>query len=121
MKEIIYYSNTKKDLMDFPEAAKQRSSEAAKQRISQLLGLLAEGLKLQPNDFKAMSCVGPGAYELRIKMDKQYRVFYVAKFSEAIYVLHSFVKKTQKTSQQDIEKGKKRYKDLLHYRQGGAL
>jgi phage-related protein len=57
-----------------------------------------------------------GTYELRIKADKQYRIFYIAKFEEAIYVLHAFVKKTQETSQQDIEKGKERYKALLQYR-----
>jgi predicted XRE-type DNA-binding protein len=45
-------------------------------------------------------------------------VFYVAKFQEAIYVLHAFAKKTQETSQKDIVRGKERYKALLRYQQG---
>lgn len=110
MKEIVYYASTQKDIEAFPSRAKQR--------IARLLDMLAEGLELQPNDFKYMPTVGMGTYELRIKADRQYRVFYVAKFEEAIYVLHAFVKKTQETSQKDIDKGKDRYKALLHYRQG---
>lgn len=78
--------------------------------------MLAESADLPPNDFKYMPTVGMGTYELRIKADKQYRVFYVAKFEEAIYVLHAFVKKTQSTSQHDIDKGKERYKALTQYR-----
>lgn len=111
MKDIVYYASSQKDIEAFPNKAKQR--------IARLLDMLAEGLELQPNDFKYMPTVGMGTYELRVKADKQYRVFYVAKFEEAIYVLHAFVKKTQETSQKDIEKGKERYKALLRYQQGG--
>lgn len=39
-----------------------------------------------------------------------HRVFYVATLGEAVFVLHSFVKKSQKTPQQDINIGKARYK-----------
>lgn len=42
---------------------------------------------------------------------------YVARFGEAIYVLHAFQKKTQKTSKLDIEIGQKRYQQMLQYRQ----
>jgi predicted XRE-type DNA-binding protein len=42
--------------------------------------------------------VGPGAYEIRVQVGDAYRVFYVAKFEEAVYVLHAFQKKTQKTA-----------------------
>lgn len=110
MKAIVYYANSQKDIAAFPSKAKQR--------IARLLDMLAEGLELQPNDFKYMPTVGMGTYELRVKADKQYRVFYVAKFEDAIYVLHTFVKKTQETSQKDIEKGKERYKALLNYQRG---
>jgi phage-related protein len=108
MKDIVYCASTQKDIKAFPGKAKQR--------IARLLEMLAEGLEIQPNDFKYMPTVGVGTYELRVKADKQYRVFYVAKFEEAIYVLHAFVKKTQETPQKDIDKGKKRYKILLQYR-----
>jgi len=56
-----------------------------------------------------MPIVGPGTYELRLQTDDAYRVFYIAKFQEAVYVLHAFQKKTQKTSKRDIALGQQRY------------
>ncbi|MCX7115398.1 MAG: type II toxin-antitoxin system RelE/ParE family toxin [Gammaproteobacteria bacterium] len=108
MKTVFYHPTSQKDIEAFPPKVRQR--------IARLLDMLAEGLELQPNDFKYMGTVGAGVYELRIKISKQYRVFYVAKFEEAIYVLHAFVKKTQETSQRDIDKGKERYGLLLRNR-----
>ncbi len=75
--------------------------------------MLKEGVDLQPKDFKPMPSIAKGVNELRIRMGMQYRVFYVAKFKQGIYVLHAFNKKTQKTNQQDIELGRNRYKELL--------
>jgi phage-related protein len=63
-----------------------------------------------------MPVVGPGVMEIRVHADGEHRVFYVAKFDEAVYVLHAFAKKTRKTSPLDIELGKKRYRDLLERR-----
>ena len=42
-----------------------------------------------------------------------FRVIYVAKFENAVYVLHCFQKKSQKTSKKDIDLAAKRYKDLI--------
>lgn len=42
----------------------------------------------------------------------QYRVIYVTKFADAIYVLHAFQKKTQKTKKQDIDAAKQALKQL---------
>jgi phage-related protein len=53
-----------------------------------------------PSDFKPMSTVGDGVF----------RVMYVARFSEAVYVLHAFQKKTQRTSKLDTELAQRRYK-----------
>ena len=64
-----------------------------------------------------MSIVGKGVQEIQIRTEDAYRIFYIAKFEEAIYVLHVFQKKTQKTSQNDIELGQQRYKTLLKQRQ----
>jgi phage-related protein len=64
-----------------------------------------------------MTIVGVGVEEIRIRVGDAYRIFYVAKFEEAIYVLHTFQKKTQKTSKLDIEIGQKRYQQMLQYRQ----
>lgn len=63
-----------------------------------------------------MPLVGTGTMEIRIHADGEYRVFYLAKFEDAIYVLHVFAKKTRKTSPLDIELGKKRYRELLERR-----
>lgn len=59
-----------------------------------------------------MATVGAGVQEIRIKAGNQYRVLYVAKFSESVYVLHVFHKKTQRTARQDLELSAKRYRDL---------
>ena len=66
-----------------------------------------------PRDFKPMPSVGAGAYEIRVRAGNQYRVIYVAKFSDSIYVLHAFVKKTPKTAQPDLDMAKSRYAALL--------
>ncbi len=70
-----------------------------------------------PSDFKPIFIVGQGVEEIRIRTENAYRVFYVARFSEAIYVLHAFQKKTQKTAKKDIQIGQQRYKQLIEYRQ----
>ncbi len=57
-----------------------------------------------------MPGVGKGACEIRVRTeDGIFRVFYVAKFGDEVYVLHSFTKKTQKTEQKDIKRGEKMY------------
>ena len=63
-----------------------------------------------------MAIIGSGTIEIRVHAEVESRVFYVAKFAEAIYVLHVFVKKTRNTFSLDIELGKKRYQDLLNRR-----
>lgn len=64
-----------------------------------------------------MPTVGLGVEEIRIRTDDAYRIFYVARFAEAVSVLHAFQKKTQQTSKLDIEIGQKRYQQILQYRQ----
>ncbi len=67
----------------------------------------------EPADFKPMPVVGPGAFEIRVRDDAgAFRVIYVAKFEHAIYVLHAFQKKTQKTPRVDIELAARRYKAI---------
>ena len=63
-----------------------------------------------PDDWKPLSIVGPGASEIRVRDDAgAFRVIYVAKFEDAVYVLHAFQKKTQKISRADLAKAKARY------------
>ena len=66
-----------------------------------------------------MTTVGAGVFEIRVRAGNQYRVIYVAKFSEAVYVLHAFVKKTQKTAAPDLELAHNRYNALLNTRKAG--
>jgi phage-related protein len=79
--------------------------------------LLAVQEGRDPSDWKPMTTVGMGVKEIRVAQDReQYRVIYVAKFPEAVYVLHAFERKTQKTSQRDLDLAKRRYKELMSYR-----
>ena len=63
-----------------------------------------------------MAAVGAGVKEIRIRVEKAYRVLYVAKFAEAVYVLHAFEKKTQRTAKADIDLDAVRYRQLLNER-----
>jgi phage-related protein len=67
-----------------------------------------------PDDWKPVSIVGPGVKEIRIRDESGvFRVLYVAKLKDAIYVLHCFQKRTEKTNVKDIDMASKRYQDLL--------
>ncbi len=65
-----------------------------------------------PDDWKPMKAVGKGVREIRLHVEGEYRVLYVASLSDAVYVLHAFEKKTQKTLQRDIELARKRFRQL---------
>jgi phage-related protein len=66
-----------------------------------------------PTHYRPMPSVGRGVVEIKIREDDgAFRVFYVANRGNAIYVLHCFQKKSQKTDKQDIEIGKKRYSEI---------
>jgi len=96
------------DLRAFPEEARQRAGQE----------LLRVQLGDQPVDWKPMASIGPGVQELRVRVGTAHRVFYVAKFAEAIYVLHAFEKKSQKTSKADLELGRRRLTEVLQRRSG---
>ena len=72
---------------------------------------------LEPVDWKPFDDVGAGTKEIRIKDSSGiYRVMYVAKFEEAIYVLHYFQKKTQVTNKQDKAIAEARYRAVVNAR-----
>ena len=92
------------DLRAFPQGARR---EAGYQ-----LDQIQRGR--EPDDWKPMNTVGRGVREIRIRdAAGAYRVLYVAKFDDAVYVLHCFQKKTQKTSKADLNLAAQRYRDLL--------
>jgi phage-related protein len=73
----------------------------------------------EPDDFKPMKTIGMGVFEIRVtdEGNNKYRLIYVAKFEEAIYVLHVITKKkTQKTPQSDINTAKNRFATLQEWR-----
>jgi phage-related protein len=68
----------------------------------------------EPDDWKPMNTVGHGVKEIRIRdAAGAFRVVYIAKFADSVYVLHCFQKKTEKTSKSDLDLATKRYRDLL--------
>ena len=69
-----------------------------------------------PIDWKPMTSVGPGVREIRVQYRGQYRMMYIAKFEEAIYVLSVFRKKTQRTPKAEIDKAKARLREAIRSR-----
>ncbi len=71
----------------------------------------------EPDDWKPMNTIGQGVREIRIRdAAGAFRVIYVVKFADTVYVLHCFQKKTQKTSKTDLDLAAKRYRDLMKER-----
>ena len=103
MKRIEWLGTSLNTVRNFPQDARLL--------IGQELQLVQAGF--MPTDFKPMPTVGPGAYEIRVREGKQYRVIYVAKFADRVYVLHAFIKKTPKTAKPDIDTAKTQYAALL--------
>jgi len=71
----------------------------------------------QPSDWKPMRTVGVGVCEIRVHSGVEHRLIYVARFEEAIYVLHAFEKRTRKTSDRDIEIARRRFSSVLRQRE----
>ena len=93
LKPIHFGGSSREDL--------RKLREDVRETIGFQLYKLQQGLL--PDDWKPMSGLGVGVNEIRAREeDKAYRVIYVAKFSEAIYVLHVFEKKARKASRHDV-------------------
>ena len=91
--------------------ALRRFPEVARRRAGYQLDRVQHGL--DPDDWKSMNSVGAGVREIRIREERgAFRVMYVAKFGETVYVLHCFQKKTQKTSLGDLEIATRRYRKI---------
>ena len=99
MKPIMFAGNSLEDIRNFPAEARRA--------VGFELTFVQQGL--DPSDWKPMKTVGPGVKEIRIHVLGEWRVLYVAKFADAVYVLHGFQKKTQKTCKEDIELAQRQY------------
>jgi phage-related protein len=71
---------------------------------------------LEPNDWKPMPSVGLGVQEIRAHTSAEHRVFYRAKFAEAVYVLHAFEKRARRTAEADLDLARQRLRSLLSQR-----
>lgn len=102
-KPIEFLGSSLDDLRTFPASAR---SEAGHQ-----LDQVQNGQ--DPDDWKPMPSIGQGVKEIRVRdIAGAFRVIYVAKFADVIYVLHCFQKKAQKTSKRDLDLAEKRYRVL---------
>ena len=103
-KPIRFHGRSLHDLRAFPESARQ---DAGFQLDQVQLGI-------DPDDWRPMKTIGQGVREIRIR-DSQgaFRVIYIARFSDAVHVLHCFEKKSQRTTRQDIALAQDRYRQVL--------
>ena len=99
-KALTWLGSSRRDIQAFP-AVVRRLAGFQLRRVQQ---------GLDPDDWKPMQAVGPGVREIRIHVGGANRVFYVATRPEAVYVLHAFEKKTQKTSAHDLRIGRDRFR-----------
>ncbi|MBI5119044.1 type II toxin-antitoxin system RelE/ParE family toxin [Candidatus Poribacteria bacterium] len=106
VKTITWAGTSLDDIRAFPENARSLAG--------QHLRMVQNGE--EPPDWKPMLSIGLGVAEIRIHTGVEHRVFYIAKFREAIYVLHAFQKRTRKTAKADIDLARRRYAQLIRER-----
>lgn len=102
MKPLSFVGSALEDLRKFPEEARRAAG----------FELHAVQRGVEPSDWKPMQTIGSGVKEIRIHVQGEWRVLYVAKLRDAVYVLHAFQKKTRKTGQRDIELARQRYRQI---------
>ena len=105
-KPLMWVGTSRRDVRAFPRAAKRMAG----------FQLRRVQIGLEPTDWKPLATVGPGVREIRIHTATEHRVLYLAKFAEAIYVLHGFEKRTRTTAKRDIELARERFTALLIWR-----
>lgn len=107
MKPVHFVGSSREGMRVLPENARETAGHQ--------LFKVQQGK--EPDDWKPMHTVGAGVQEIRVSEESgTYRVLYVAKFEEAVYVLHVFEKRSQKTAKGDIQLAEGRYADLLKWR-----
>ncbi|MGH9871971.1 MAG: type II toxin-antitoxin system RelE/ParE family toxin [Pyrinomonadaceae bacterium] len=102
MKPLRFVGSSLDDLRNFPAEARRQAG----------FELYAVQRGLEPTDWKPMNVIGAGVSEIRIHVLGEWRVLYVAKFADAVHVLHAFQKKSRKTRREDIETTRRRYRQI---------
>ena len=103
---VAWLASSLDDVRAFPADARRAAGYQ--------IGRVQQGL--MPDDWRPMTTVGAGVYEIRIHTGLEHRVFYVAKFEEAVYVIHAFEKRTTRTRNADIVLARRRLADFLRRR-----
>ena len=101
MKPLVFLGSSRDDLAAMPS------------RVRHDIGVELMRVQFggQPIDFKPMTPIGAGAYEIRVRdVSGAYRAIYVARFEATVYVLHAFQKKTPRTASTDLELASRRFK-----------
>jgi phage-related protein len=102
MKPLRFLGSSLDDLRNFPDEARRAAG----------FELRAVQNGLEPSDWKPIPVIGPGVKEIRIKVLGEWRVIYIAKLRDTVYVLHAFQKKTRRTSRHDIDSARQRYRQI---------
>lgn len=105
-KALTWLGTSRADVQKFPDDARRAAGFELRQ--------VQQGLS--PTDWKPMHTVGPGVVEIRIHEAGEHRVLYVAKFAEAVYILHAFEKRTRQTPGVAIDLARTRYRQLVQAR-----
>jgi phage-related protein len=104
VKKVIWMGRSKADLKSFPAAVMDDMGHQ----------LFRVQCGLDPDDWKPISSIGTGVKEIRVRDAAGiFRTIYLATRPEAVYVLHCFQKKTQKTARPAIELARKRLGEIL--------
>lgn len=102
VRRIAFVGSSLDDLRNFPDEARRAAG----------FELRAVQNGVEPTDWKPMQSIGPGVREIRIRVLGEWRVIYVARHQETVYVLHAFQKKSRKTSGHDIDLARRRYQQI---------
>lgn len=137
MKDITYWNDEIQDQIDnYPEAVRERinfelvalqsdcphSFDDFDFPVDDSDELEDDVPKFPPAKKKSMKeTIGRYAMQLSIKSSDSYRVIYVAKFKESIYILHTFKKKTEGVAKKEYGTASYRYKQLEKYRREKKL
>jgi phage-related protein len=106
VKPVVWIGDSRLRIRQFTEDARRVAGHE--------LALVQAGR--EPSSWRPMPSVGLGVNELRVRTGDAFRVLYVAKFAEAVYVLHALQKKSRKTAKSDIELARQRYRAMIEER-----
>jgi phage-related protein len=105
-KALVWLGSSRDDVRSFPVDARRDAGFQLRQ--------VQRGR--DPKDWKPMPSIAPGVREIRIHTLVEHRVVYIARFAEAVYVLHAFEKKTRKTPRRELEIARNRLRGIVRER-----